>query len=95
VGEEALEYLVGIEPLRFCVEIEKDAMTQDRSEQRGYIVIGNVKPFPGEGPCLCRKHDKLSCSHAAAIANVLLYEFRGIVALGTRGTNKVHYIPGH
>ena len=48
MGEEAGEDGVGVDALRFGVEVEQDAMTQDGEGDRGDVVVGDVVVVAGK-----------------------------------------------
>src|ERR1700691_4662664 len=63
------------------MKVEQDAMAQHRYGKRDDVVVSDVVAAAGEGTGLCRQHNKLRGTNAAAVVDILLYEIGSVLVL--------------
>src|ERR1700677_984326 len=75
--EQAAQNLVGLDAVRFGVEVEQDAMAQDGDGHRDDVFFGYVVAAAGEGARFGRQHNELRGANAGAVVDVFFYEIGG------------------
>src|SRR5580700_2827223 len=69
VRDQAAQDLIGINAIRLRVEIEQNAMAQNRNGQRSHVFVGDVIAAPRQRAGLGCQHDKLRGAHAGAVVD--------------------------